>query len=624
MGVGRAATAAVLLVCTLLTATSCEEGWNRSFALDSEGPHGMAMWRRYLALVRPQAKAETMVAGKFALDTTGAAGVVYIAVGDGLAYDAAEVETLRAFVHAGGTAFLSASEVSIELSRALAGEACVGGMVDLFEWTSFGADDRVAGLTAAGESVPVRAVTVRADLEEKVALSRLPALCYPSARPLVALHRTGQAIGPKGSDAYFDGILSDEEPSGRGFAETPAQAGRTSASPRDRSSTESDDRGDAESVLDPLGGPDLEDVLVPDVNVVVPTPPPTPAGDDEASDGRQDDSPPVGGDDYGGDGGGYSGAESEQGSGDGDYADYGDDVAPDFDPDGTGYGVDDEADPREALFGRSANRRATVGPLDDGALAAYPEQPIEGAHPVLVQVPLGRGQWLLHTAPILLTNAYLAEPTGRPYVEAVTSYLPAAPRAIVYDRDRRSDWRGVWMQNRRPPAWVEPEPQESVLRELLARPALRGSWYMLLAGALAFVVVGARRRQRAIPVVQPLRNTTVDFLGGVARLYLSRPNNRLMARKELTLFEAYCQRRFGLAPLAEPGDRARLAELRGVNPTQVEALARFQASLDAPRGGDMTNEGFVQLQTILRAVYLSLGRRPTSTPAAAPPTPRLA
>ena len=227
---------------------------------------------------------------------------------------------------------------------------------------------------------------------------------------------------------------------------------------------------------------------------------------------------------------------------------------------------------------------------------------------VMTEVPLGDGHFLVLGAPVLLANAYVADTANRAAIEAVLSYVGPDLRRIRFDAERRSSVWEVEMANRPLSDYRPPPPErESLLREVFKRPALAAAWYLLLGGVLTFVLFGAKRVQRIVPVRQPRLNTTLAYLGNVSRLYLARPNNVLMARKQLGLFEAFCQRKFGLRPVHEPADRPRLAELRGVDPRLVESLARYQNTISGNQG--LSNDAFLRLMHILRALYGQLGRR---------------
>lgn len=227
---------------------------------------------------------------------------------------------------------------------------------------------------------------------------------------------------------------------------------------------------------------------------------------------------------------------------------------------------------------------------------------------LLTELPYGSGHVLLYSAPIMLTNAYIADSIGRPHLSQVLSFLPRDASAIYFDAERRASAAEVYQASQPPEdhSGGPPPDRESLLREVFVRPALAAAWYMTLAAVVVFVLFGAKRRQRVVPVINARRNTTLAYLGSVSRLYLARPDNSLMARKQLALFEAYTVRKFGLRPVHNPDDRRRLAELQGVDDDKVEALLRYQATIDRKQG--LSNDAFVRLVHLLRTLYQQLGR----------------
>jgi hypothetical protein len=52
-----------------------------------------------------------------------------------------------------------------------------------------------------------------------------------------------------------------------------------------------------------------------------------------------------------------------------------------------------------------------------------------------------------------------------------------------------------------------------------SRPPLYTAWLLLMGGLLLFIIFAARRRQRIVPVIEPPRNVTLDFIETVGNLY---------------------------------------------------------------------------------------------------------
>jgi hypothetical protein len=114
---------------------------------------------------------------------------------------------------------------------------------------------------------------------------------------------------------------------------------------------------------------------------------------------------------------------------------------------------------------------------------------------------------------------------------------------------------------------------QSVLRFVLSQPSLRTAYWLVLAGALLFVFSRGRRRQRAVPVIEPPRNRTLDFVRRVGQLYYERGQHIDLARKKIRFFLAFVRRRLDLdtAPRVAAWVE-RVARRAGTPPSTVAAL----------------------------------------------------
>lgn len=178
---------------------------------------------------------------------------------------------------------------------------------------------------------------------------------------------------------------------------------------------------------------------------------------------------------------------------------------------------------------------------------------------VFVRLGYGRGHFYVCLAPLAFTNYYLLRPRSTAFAAAALAYLPA----------RRTWWDEYQKQG--------PVGEQSVLRVVFAHDALRWAYYLALAGGLLFVLVEARRRQRIIPTLKPLPNTTLLFTRTVAGLYRQGRNHALIAEKKVSLFMDYLRTRFQeTSPdLGDADFRERLAQKSGLARPRVDELLRL-------------------------------------------------
>jgi hypothetical protein len=74
------------------------------------------------------------------------------------------------------------------------------------------------------------------------------------------------------------------------------------------------------------------------------------------------------------------------------------------------------------------------------------------------------------------------------------------------------------------------------MRYLLSQPALKWSWYLAWITLIIFMFFNAKRRQRVIPIKEPLKNTTVDFTKTIGNLYYQEKDHQNIAEKKIIFF----------------------------------------------------------------------------------------
>jgi hypothetical protein len=139
-------------------------------------------------------------------------------------------------------------------------------------------------------------------------------------------------------------------------------------------------------------------------------------------------------------------------------------------------------------------------------------------NPTYIYKAAGQGGFYLHSLPRAFTNYFIADESNHEYVFKALSYLPVTG---VY-------WDEYYKDDR--------DPSASPLRFIMDQEALRWGFITLMSAILIFMIFSAKRRQRIIPVIPPLKNTTVEFVGIISRLYYQRFNHGNIAQKKIMFF----------------------------------------------------------------------------------------
>jgi hypothetical protein len=146
-----------------------------------------------------------------------------------------------------------------------------------------------------------------------------------------------------------------------------------------------------------------------------------------------------------------------------------------------------------------------------------------------VKYAFGKGNLYVLPNPQLLTNYSLLKPAGAEYVAKALSCLNA-PEILIWDEVNTVGVIG----NRSP------------LSIIFRYESLTWAYYLLLSGLVVYVLFEIKRRQRIIPVVDPLQNSTVEFVKVVGKVYYEQRDNKDIALKKINYLLEYFRSNYRL------------------------------------------------------------------------------
>ncbi len=205
------------------------------------------------------------------------------------------------------------------------------------------------------------------------------------------------------------------------------------------------------------------------------------------------------------------------------------------------------------------------------------------AHPVLLQMTWGAGRIVLCSAPLAFSNYNLLKNTNATFMAGALSVLP--PNPVLWD-----EYYKLGRMEATTP-----------LRYILSQPALRWAWYLTLGLVILFMVVHARRQQRAIPVVRAPRNATRDLVHTIGRLYWHKGDHAAIAKKMITHFKEDLRASTYLRSFAY--DEPTISHLAAKTGLAKEDLAARLADILLREEADhLTETDLLQLSTELHAL----------------------
>ncbi|TCC93387.1 DUF4350 domain-containing protein [Pedobacter frigiditerrae] len=202
-----------------------------------------------------------------------------------------------------------------------------------------------------------------------------------------------------------------------------------------------------------------------------------------------------------------------------------------------------------------------------------------------IQYKYGSGSLFILPNPELLTNYSLLREDGLDYASKALSYLPKTKNLI-------------WDEHFTRPA----SQNKSVLRVFFEYDQLRWAYYIALLSLVVFVLFEIKRRQRVIPVIDRLKNTSVEFVSVVGRVYYQQRNNRDIAEKKVIYLMEYIRSKYRLKTININQEfKETLIRVSGATEEVIEELFTEIIYLNA--GGMVRDQQLIMLNKIIEQFY---------------------
>jgi hypothetical protein len=140
-----------------------------------------------------------------------------------------------------------------------------------------------------------------------------------------------------------------------------------------------------------------------------------------------------------------------------------------------------------------------------------------------VKIAIGEGAFFIHTSPICFSNYFLVRNNNAEYAAKALSYIPHDISAVYWDEYYKQSHAET----------------SNPMRFMMSNPDLRWVYWIVLLTLVLYLLFASKRRQRIIPVMEPLRNSTLDFVNTVGKLYFNQHDNRNIAVKKINYFLEY-------------------------------------------------------------------------------------
>lgn len=148
--------------------------------------------------------------------------------------------------------------------------------------------------------------------------------------------------------------------------------------------------------------------------------------------------------------------------------------------------------------------------------------------PVAISVPYGEGKIIISTTPLAFTNNYLFFEDNAQFASTLLSQMP----------QRETIWSEYYQLGR-----LE---YQTPMRVILTTSSLKFAYFVAIISLFLFMIFEAKRKQRIIPIIEPLRNTSLEFVKTIGNLYLKSGNHKDIAEKKIQYFMEFIRTKYYL------------------------------------------------------------------------------
>ncbi len=145
-----------------------------------------------------------------------------------------------------------------------------------------------------------------------------------------------------------------------------------------------------------------------------------------------------------------------------------------------------------------------------------------------VSIKHGKGKIYLHAFPYAFTNYFILKDNNLQYFEGLLSYINI--KQPVY-------WNTHYQTGAK---------KGGIFKYLLQNKSFLWAYRILFFGLLLYIIFEGKRKQRAIPIVKPLKNETISFTKTIADMYLVNKEHKLIAQMHIKHFMEYVRNKLKL------------------------------------------------------------------------------
>ncbi len=192
-----------------------------------------------------------------------------------------------------------------------------------------------------------------------------------------------------------------------------------------------------------------------------------------------------------------------------------------------------------------------------------------------IRIDLEHGSLFVHSNPLLFTNYFLTDIHRFDYAFTALSFLPI--QDVIWDEYYKASRASF----------------SSSLSYVVSQPNLRLAWFIALGSLIVYLVFGAKRKQRIIPELKPIKNTSIQFTSTIANLYLNNGTHKDILDKKILFFFDYIRTNLQIKVEDSENFINQISNRSGINREEINDL--FSAINTAQTETNITQKRLKQI-----------------------------
>jgi hypothetical protein len=189
----------------------------------------------------------------------------------------------------------------------------------------------------------------------------------------------------------------------------------------------------------------------------------------------------------------------------------------------------------------------------------------------------GKGKLIMMCEPLLLSNYNLLQKSNKKLVENLYSYFTDSIKNI-----QLHEYANRTVENENNQGTKNP------LSGLMKYPMWQAAILLSILGVLLYVIFNSKRRQREVPIIPPVINTSVEFAETIGQLYYNKLDHKNIAEKMIAHFLEKIRTIFNIVTNRLDGDFCiRLSKKTGATLEEVQELLK---QIDVVKQSDSISE----------------------------------